>query len=123
MYCGNNVFSRKLKENGGSEVFGNHTGCFRKGYGLGYNAPIGHVASFLVEWGGKYKPYIKQKLYYGDGDVPDGFQPATLGQSLSRGYALGRVAKAKEVMRKARATTPTQHPPSGSIVRSPKWGK
>ena len=25
MYCGNNVYSRKLKQNGGSEVFGNPT--------------------------------------------------------------------------------------------------
>ena len=121
MYCGHNVFSRKLKQNGGTEHFGSPTGCFRKGYGLGYNASISHVARFLAEWGGQYKPYIKQKLYYGDGDVPDGFQPATLGQSLSRGYALGRVAKAKKVMRKSRATTPTQHPPNTKIALLHKW--
>ena len=123
MYCGNNVFSRKLKENGGSEVFGNHTGCFRKGYGLGYNASIGHVASFLAEWGGRYKPYISQKLYYGDGAVPHGYQRATLAQSLSRGYALGRVAKAKSMMRMSHAKGHAAQSPSSSIVRSPKWAK
>ena len=97
MYCGNNVFSRKLKQNGGTDHFGSPRECFRKGYGLGYNAPIGNVASFLEEWGGRYKPYIGQSLYYGDGTMPPGYQRATLSQSLSRGYALGRVAKAKKV--------------------------
>ena len=97
MYCGNNAYSRKLKQNGGSEVFGTPSLCFKKGYGIGYNGPYDDVTSFLAEWGGRYKPHIKQKLHYGDGKVPDGFQLATLSQSLSRGYALGRVSKAKEV--------------------------
>ena len=98
MCCGHNACSTKLKQNGGVEHFGTHAKCFKKGFGIGYNAPIGNnVANFLAEWGGKYNPYIKQKLYYGDGEVSDGFQRATLSQSLSRGYALGRVAKAKEV--------------------------
>ena len=84
MYCGNNVYSTKLKQNGGVEQFGTHAKCFKKGFGIGYNAPIGNnVANFLAEWGGKYKPYIKQKLYYGDGEVPDGFQLPTQRQSLS----------------------------------------
>ena len=100
MYCGNNVYSTKLKQNGGVEPFGTHAKCFKKGFGIGYNAPIGNnVANFLAEWGGKYKPYIKQNLYYGDGEVPYGFQRATLSQSLSRGYALGSVAKANAMMR------------------------
>ena len=119
-YCGNNVYSPQLKEKGGTDIFGTSTECFRKGYGLGYNAPIGHVASFLAEWGGRYKPDINQKFYYGDGLVPPGHQLATIGQSLSRGYALGRVAKAKELMREARAKGRTQQPSSGSMVRSPK---
>ena len=89
------MYSPQLKQNGGTDIFGTSTECFRKGYGLGYNAPMGHVASFLAEWGGRYKPYINQKLYYGDGALPPRYQPATLAQSLSRGYALGRVAKAK----------------------------
>ena len=100
MCCGHNACSTKLKQNGGVEQFGTHAKCFKKGFGIGYNAPIGNnVANFLAEWGGKYKPYIKQKLYHNDGEVPDGFQRATLSQSLSRGYALGRVAKAKAMMR------------------------
>ena len=52
MYCGNNVYSRKLTHNGGTELFGNHTKCFKKGYGIGYNTPIGNVANFLVEYRG-----------------------------------------------------------------------
>ena len=108
MSCGNNVYSRKLTHNGGTELFGNHAKCFKKGYGMGYNTPIGNVASFLAEYGGKYKPYINQNLYYGDGEVPRGSQLATLGQCLSRGYALGRVAKAKEMMRMSRANGPAQ---------------
>ena len=121
MYCGNNVYSRKLKQNGGTELFGNHAKCFKKGYGIGYNTPIGNVANFLAEYGGKYKPYINQNLYYGDGEVPRGSQLATLGQSLSRGYALGRVAKAKEMMRMSQGKGQTHPPPSSSIVRSHKW--
>ena len=39
----------QLKQNGGTDHFGSPTECFRKGYGLGYNAPIGNVASFLEE--------------------------------------------------------------------------
>ena len=122
-YCGNNVYSPQLKENGGTDIFGTSTECFRKGYGVGYNAPIGHVASFLAEWGGRYKPYISQKLYYGDAALPPGYQPATLAQSLSRGYALGRVAKAKSMMRMSPAKGLAAQSPSSSIVRSPKWAK
>ena len=107
-YCGNNMLSPKLKRNGGGEVFGTPSQCFRKGYGLGYNAPIVNVAKFLAEWGGEYKPYIEQQLYYGGDAVPPGYQRATLAQSLSRGYALGRVAKAREMMRMSRADGPAQ---------------
>ena len=122
-YCGNNVYSPQLKQNSGTDIFGSSTECFRKGYGLGYNAPIGHVASFLADWGGKYKPHIVQNIYYGDGAVPPGYQPATLAQCLSRGYALGRVAKSKSMMRMSPAKGLAAESPSSSIVRSPKWAK
>ena len=93
-YCGNNVYARDLKSNGGQESFGSSTDCFRKGFGIGYNTPIGDATRFIAEWGGPYKLYIVQSIYYGDGAIPPGYHRATLGQSLSRGYALGRVAKA-----------------------------
>ena len=103
------------------DLFGSPTECFRKGYGLGYNASIDNVASFLAEWGGRYKPYIQQQLYYGDGATPPGYQRATLSQSLSRGYALGRVAKAQKMMRASKSNVQTHQLPSRSIVRSQKW--
>ena len=117
-YCGNNIYARDLKSNGGQESFGSSTDCFRKGFGIGYNAPVDDVASVIAEWAGPYKPYIVQSLYYGDGGAPPGYQRATLGQSLSRGYALGRVAKAKDLMRKSPSKPPTSA--TSRLVRSHK---
>ena len=94
-----------------------------KGLGVGYNAPVDDVASVIAEWAGPYKPYIVQSLYYGDGGAPPGYQRATLGQSLSRGYALGRSAKAKALMRKPPAHPPKEQAPGGTLVRSHKWAK
>ena len=122
-YCGNNIYARDLKSNGGQESFGSSTDCFRKGFGIGYNTPIGDATRFIAEWGGPYKPYIVQSLYYGDGAVPGGHERATLGQSLSRGYALGRSAKAKALMRKIPAHPPKEQAPGGTLVRSHKWAK
>ena len=101
VYCGNNAYDHSLKTNGGKDVFGTHKQCFKKGYGLGYNAPVKDVADFIAEWAGRYKPYIVQKIYYGDGAVPPGYQRATLAQSLQRGFALGRVARARKMSRKS----------------------
>ena len=112
------MLSPKLKRNGGGEVFGTPSQCFKKGYGIGFNAPIVDVATFLAEWAGQYKPYIVQSLYHGDGTVPFGYQRATLSQSLSRGYALGRVRKAKEVMQVAAENSPDRW--QQNIARSHK---
>ena len=103
IYCGNNALHRSLKANSGSKIFGTHDQCFKKGYGIGYNAPVSDVAKFIAEWSGPYKPYIVQKLIYGDDkfSFESGYQRATLNQSLARGFGLGRVARAKKLSRKA----------------------
>ena len=101
VYCGNNAYDPSLRTNGGKDVFGTHNQCYKKGYGVGYNAPVKNVAEFIAEWAGKYKPYIVQKIYYGDGAAPPGYQRATLGQSVQRGFALGRVARARKMSRKS----------------------
>ena len=85
------------------DQFGTHSECFRKGYAIGYNAPIHDADRFIAEWGGQYKAHIVQKLVYDDGKVEPGYQRATLAQSLQRGFARGSVARAKELARKAPA--------------------
>ena len=101
-------------------MFGTHKQCYKKGYGVGYNAPIKNVAEFIAEWAGPYKPYIVQKIYYGNGAVPPGYQRATLAQSLQRGFALGRVARAKKMSRKsgAKSIAPSKQKPKLPIRTS-----
>ena len=114
IYCGNNALHRSLKVNGGNKTFGTHDQCFKKGYGIGYNAPVGDISQFMAEWG-PYKPYIVQKLVYVSGNVPPGYQRAILAQSLQRGFALGRVARAKSMSREAKASpkaSASKHRPS-----------
>lgn len=113
-YCGNNALHKSLKANGGTESFGTHDQCFKKGYGVGYNAPVKGVAEFIAEWAGPYRPHIVQKLYYGESAVPPGYQRATLAQSLQRGFALGRVARAKKMSRKsgAKSFAQSKHKPT-----------
>ena len=101
LYCGNNSLHRSLKANGGTRIFGTNAECFKKGYGVGYNAPVKNMAEFIAEWARRYKPYIVQKIYYGDGAVPPGYQRALLSQSLARGFGLGRVARARKMSRKS----------------------
>ena len=108
-YCGNNALHASLKGNGGDKIFGTHAQCFKKGYGIGYNAPVVDVA----EWAAPYKPYIVQKLTYGNGNIEPGYQRATLSQSLARGFAIGRVARAKKLSQKlAKKTSPKRPSPT-----------
>ena len=102
IFCGNNSAHSSLKINGGQLPFGTHDQCFKKGYGIGYNAQVTDATKFIAEWGGPYKPHIVQKLIYGSGNVPPGYQRATLAQSLQRGFGFGRVARAKKMSRKSR---------------------
>ena len=118
IYCGNNSFHHSLKANGGHDQFGTHKECFRKGYAIGYNAPVHDVGRFIAQWGGPYRPHIVQKLFYDDGKVEPGYQRATLAQSLQRGFALGSVARAKELARKAPAKRPMSKQKSTLLVRT-----
>ncbi len=53
---------------------------------------------------------IVQKLLYGSDKVEPGFQRATLAQSLQRGFALGSVARGKELARKGQGPSSKQKP-------------
>jgi hypothetical protein len=99
VYCGNSGLHRSLKVNGGNKTFGTHDQCFKKGYGIGFNAPINNIMKFIAEWAGPYKPYIVQKLIHGSGKVPPGYQRALLSQALARGFGVGRAARAKKMSR------------------------
>ncbi len=103
IYCGNNENDLVLKAHGGDREFGSHKYCLRKGYALGMNQHIPDIAKFLNKWSAPYKPHILQRLYYGDGEAPPGYQLATLGQSVQRGFALGSIARARKERARARA--------------------
>ncbi len=104
IFCGNNEMSPELRANGGVREFGSHSDCVKKGFARGFNQQIPDMAHFLRHWSGKYKPHVKQRLYYGDGDVPAGYQHATLAQAAQRGYALGSLARAKKEQNKLNPT-------------------
>ncbi len=96
IYCGNNDLDLDLKAHGGDREFGTHKECFRKGFALGLNQRIMDTQHFLKRWGNAYKPHILQHLYYGDAaKIPPGYQMATLGQALQRGFASGSIARAR----------------------------
>ena len=101
IYCGNNELSPELRANGGVREFGSHSDCVKKGFARGFNQQIPDLDEFIRRWSGKYRPHVKQRLYYGDGDdVPAGYQRATLAQAAQRGYALGSLARAKKEQKK-----------------------
>ena len=99
MYCGNNELDARLKENGGHAKFGKPSECLRKGYALGYNAPIGDTNEFLRRWTERYRPHVKQSLYCGDdAKVPPGYDVrGTLPQCMQRGFGLGSLARAAKI--------------------------
>ena len=106
--CGNNAYAPSLKINGGHDVFGTHSECFRKGYARGFNQKVADVPRFVQTWSGKYKAYIAQKLWHSDDPVPAGYQRATLSQTMQRGFALGSIARAKKLVKKAQVKTSSQ---------------
>ena len=107
VYCGNNAYSPILKPNG-HDVFGSHSECFRKGFARGFHQKVADVPRFVQRWSGKYSPHIPQKLWHSDDPVPAGYQLATLSQTMQRGFAIGSIARAKKLQRKA----PANRPPS-----------
>ena len=105
VFCGNNMYSHKLKANGGHDRFGTHSDCFKKGYAAGYHQKVIDVPGFVEKWLGKYRAHIVQKLWYSDDPVPPGYQPATLNQTMGRGFAFGSKALAKKLAQEPEATT------------------
>ena len=43
VYCGNSIYSHALKANGGQEVFGSCSECFKKGFARGFNQKVADV--------------------------------------------------------------------------------
>ena len=101
IFCGNNILSPKLRQNGGDMVIGSPSACFKKGFGAGFYQEIdpSHLEEFLADNSGPYKRYIEQPLYYGDGPVPAGEIRATLSQCRSRGFGVGSVQRAKKILK------------------------
>ena len=101
IFCGNNILSPKLRQNGGDMEIGSPSACFRKGFGAGFHQEIdpAHLEDFLKDHIGPYKRYIEQPLYYGDGPVPAGKFRATLSQCRSRGFGVGSVQRAKKILK------------------------
>ena len=101
IFCGNNILSPKLRQNGGDMEIGLPSQCFRKGFGAGFYQEIApaHLEEFLADHTGPYKRYIEQPLYYGDGPVPAGKIRATLSQCRSRGFGVGAVQRAKKILK------------------------
>ena len=106
VYCENNAYLAALKTNGGHDVFGTHSECFRKGYARGFNQKVADVPRFVQKWSGTYKAHISQKLWHRDEPVPPGYQRATLSQTMQRGFGLGSMALAKKLKQKARTESP-----------------
>ena len=107
IFCGNNILSPKLRQNGGDMEIGSPSACFRKGFGAGFYQEIdpAHLEGFLVDHTGPYKRYIEQPLYYGDGPVPAGKIRATLSQCRSRGFGVGSVQRAKKILKERKHGT------------------
>ena len=94
VHCGNNTYDPSLKINGGHDVFGTHSECFRKGFARGAHQKVADVPRFVQRWSGKYMPHIPQKLWHSDDPVPVGHQRATLSQTMQGGYAIGSISLA-----------------------------
>ena len=101
IFCGNNALSPKLRENGGTQIVGSPSRCFRKGFGAGYHQEIlpERLEEFLQDFSGPYKRLIEQPIYYGDGPVPQGMFRATLSQCRARGFGVGSLQRAKRILK------------------------
>ena len=118
VYCGNNAYDLSLKNNGGRDVFGTHAQCYRKGYALDNNQKVTNIPHFVQKWAGRYKPHISQKLWYSDEPVPQGYQLATLNQTMGREYALGSIALGSIALtKKLKQESKSARAPS----KKPKW--
>ena len=101
IFCGNNALSPKLRENGGTQIVGSPSRCFRKGFGAGYHQeiPPERLEEFLADFSGPYRRLIEQPIFYGDGPVPEGMFRATLSQCRARGFGVGSLQRAKRILK------------------------
>ncbi len=80
----------------------NRLNVFGAAWGGGIHQKVApeKIHEFLNTWSAPYEKYIEQPMYYGDGDVPEGKIRATLGQCLSRGFAVGSIQKTKKIIKR-----------------------
>ena len=102
IWCGNDIRDPRLIRNGGDLRIGKPSECFRRGVGGGIHQKVApeKTHEFLNTRSALYEKYIEQQMYYGDGDVPEGKIRATLGQCLSRGFAVGSIQKTKKIIKR-----------------------
>ena len=103
IWCGNDILDPRLTRNGAANGLriGRPSECFRRGVGSGIHQKLepDKAHDFLKTWIAPYKKRIEQPMHYGDGPVPEGKIRATLGQCLSRGFAVGSIQKAKKTLK------------------------
>ena len=75
--------------------------CFRRGFGAGFHREVksDEMDEFIADFAGPYEKLVNQPLFYGDGPVPAGKIRATLSQCMQRGYGVGSMQRAKEILK------------------------
>ncbi len=105
VYCGNNRFDPSLRVNGGTLEVGTRSACMRAGFGAALYQHVPNEQEFINKFSARYAPLIEQKLFYKDGRVPEGYQPATLSQARLRGWGAGSAELARRLRAKRRGVS------------------
>ena len=100
VYCGNNRFDPSLRANGGDLDVGTRSACMRAGFGAALYQHVANEEEFIRKFSARYAPLVEQNLYFKDGPVPDGYQPATLSQARLRGWGAGSAELARRLRAK-----------------------
>ena len=72
----------------------------RAGFGAALYQHVPDEEEFIRKFSAKYAPLMEQKLFYKDGPVPEGYQPATLSQCRLRGWGAGSAELARRMRKK-----------------------
>ena len=102
VWCGNNKLDKKLKANGGHLEIGTPSACHARGVGGGIHQeiPPGEEDAFIEKWIQPYEKLVDQPICYKDnGPVPHGMIRCTLPQALARGFAVGSIQRAKQLLK------------------------
>ena len=85
--------------NGGTQDLGTRSQCIRRGFGSGLYSKPEDVEDFLRRHSVPYSKIIEQKLWYKDstGQMPAGYQVATLPQAFQRGFGAGQAKLARQL--------------------------